>query len=427
MTAHAVAPQWGVLRPGPFRRLRAFLLVLLVCVLELILVHGFLLRSFLRPAMSRMQPPVAVPIRYFDKLQFKIILLLRTITRNQFSCQRWFKRVHRRILAQVRALEIPPELRVQPVQTVRLEDIDQSAFLYEKLCKGEPVIIKGGALGTKAFEGWSVEELERRFPDLRLKMVDLDTGQHTLATLGELLESRQTGRRLYVRNTANLVDEHPELIDELGCLNFRPAPGGPKIIFAGVQLFMGVHRKSGTDWHCAGNINMNYQLRGSKKWYFIHPEHTWFIYPVVTDHMMFCASFVPVGADAEFHDRYFPLYPYIPRLEAIMEPGDILLNPPWYWHAIESLDDVSVSVSTRWFARRIPRANLFFDALNWTSLKAWRLKFRTASRPPEELPLGRDEANIKLGASNEDYTNFGKQSGKNLFDPRNWEPQHRFD
>ncbi len=110
-----------------------------------------------------------------------------------------------------------------------------------------------------------------------------------------------------------------------------------------------------------------------------------------------------------------------------MQPGDILLNPPWYWHAIESLDDVSVSASTRWFARRLPRSNMLFDALNWTSLKAWRLKFSTLSRPPEELPLGRDENNVKLGAANEDYTGFAQQSGKNLIDPRNWPAEYRFD
>ena len=419
---------WGVLPPGRFRRLRAFVLISIVCVLEFVLLHGFLLRSFLRPKLSVMQPPVPVPVRYVDKLAFKLIMLIRCKTRRQFICQRWYKRVHKRILAQLRANPIPAELLITPVPTVKLDEITASTFLRERVRQGLPVIIKGGALARPAFESWSVEGLARRFPELQLKMVDLDTSEYILATLGELLESRQSGRKLYVRNTANMVDEHPELLDELGCLDFRPpADGGTKVQFAGVQLFIGVHRKSGTDWHCAGNINVNYQLEGRKKWYFIHPHHTWFMYPIITDHMMFCGSFVPVSAGAEFQDRYFPLYNLCPRMEAVMEPGDILLNPPWYWHAIESLDDVSVSASTRWFARRLPRANLLFDALNWTSFKAWRLKLFTLSRPPEELPLGRDENNVKLGASNEDYTGYAKESGKNLLDPRNWEPGHRFD
>jgi hypothetical protein len=421
------ATNWGVLPPGRFRRARAVLLISIVCVLELVLVHVFMLRSFLRPSISGMRPPVTMQIRYFDKLSFKIILLLRCLTRNQFVCQRWFKRVHQRILEQVRARPLTPEQRVQPVPTVRLDEITTSTFLRERVSAGLPVIIKGGALATRAFEVWSVEGLAQRFPDVKLKMVDLDTGEYSLAALGELLESQQTARKLYVRNTANLVHAHPELIDELGCLDFRPTADGPKILFAGAQVFVGVHRKSGTDWHCAGNINVNYQLRGRKKWYFVHPEHSWFMYPVVTDHMMFCASFVPVSGDAAVQDRYLPLYQYCPRMEAIVEPGDILLNPPWYWHAIESLDDVSVSASTRWFARGLPRANLFFDALNWRSLRAWGVKFYTLSRPPEELPLGRDENNVKLGGNNEDFTNFGRQSDKNLFDPRNWPPEHRFD
>ena len=81
----------------------------------------------------------------------------------------------------------------------------------------------------------------------------------------------------------------------------------------------------------------------------------------------------------------------------------------------------------RWFGRRIPRANVFFDLMGWASLKAWRLKFHTLSRRPDQIPLMRDEGTIKLGGSNEDYTHFGKQSDKNLFVPSNWPAEHQFE
>jgi hypothetical protein len=425
--ATAVPASWGVLKPGPLRGLRAFVIVAIACFMELVIAQALLLRPLLRPSLSQLRPPITVEIRYLDKLCFKLIALLRFVARDQFLLQRWYKRVHARVLAQLQAHPLAPEQRVSSVPTIEFDAITHGSFLRDHLGAGLPIVIKGGARQTEAFRGWSIEELAARFPTTRLKMVDLDTGEYLQATLAELVASRASARKLYVRNTANLVCDHPELVAELGCLDFRPPGRRPPFHFAGVQLFMGVRHGAGTDYHCATNINLNYQLRGRKRWLFVHPEYSWLMYPLINDHMMFCASLVPFAQAPEYNERMFPLYRQCPRMEVVVEPGDILLNPPWWWHAIEALDETSVSASTRWFGRSPVRANLFFDALNAISLRAWRIKRMTLAAPDDRMLLMRDEGNLELAAGNDDYTNFGKPSGKNLFDPEQWEPEHRLD
>ena len=34
----------------------------------------------------------------------------------------------------------------------------------------------------------------------------------------------------------------------------------------------------------------------------------------------------------------------LPRLEVILEPGDVLFNAPWWWHTVENLDDLTVGL-----------------------------------------------------------------------------------
>ena len=45
---------------------------------------------------------------------------------------------------------------------------------------------------------------------------------------------------------------------------------------ATTQLFLGVHRGSGSGWHCASGDNLFFMVHGRKKWSFVHPDHRFF-------------------------------------------------------------------------------------------------------------------------------------------------------
>ena len=55
--------------------------------------------------------------------------------------------------------------------------------------------------------------------------------------------------------------------------------------------------------------------------------------------------FNPFEPNYETH----PLFEYIDRVHVELEPGDILYNPPYWWHAVKNHSD-SIGVGYRWLA-----------------------------------------------------------------------------
>jgi len=45
-------------------------------------------------------------------------------------------------------------------------------------------------------------------------------------------------------------------------------------------------------------------------------------------------------------DKKYPLYNYVPKYSAHLKPGDVLYNPPWWWHEVRNLNE-SISVPIR--------------------------------------------------------------------------------
>lgn len=82
-------------------------LLLLFVFKEVLITHGLFLRTFFRSSISATPPPIKLDIGYWNKLQFKTILILRYLAKDQFAYQRWMKRVHDRILHRLEATGAP--------------------------------------------------------------------------------------------------------------------------------------------------------------------------------------------------------------------------------------------------------------------------------------------------------------------------------
>jgi hypothetical protein len=124
---------------------------------------------------------------------------------------------------------------------------------------------------------------------------------------------------------------------------------GPKTA-AFSQLFIGKYG-TGTPIHNAQSYNLFYMIDGSKKWYFIDPADQCLAYPFYHNGVPAAFSFCPYPD--EYEKETFPLHPYCPYYTATLQPGDILFNPPWWWHAIRNLTEESVAVATRWMTNGV--------------------------------------------------------------------------
>ena len=111
------------------------------------------------------------------------------------------------------------------------------------------------------------------------------------------------------------------------------------------QIFVG-RQGTGTPFHHAAVYNWFYQVDGKKHWWFIDPYDSFLTYPVAI--LGRAAGFSFCLFPYEYNEKAFPLFQYCPMYSAVLEPGDVLFNPPWWWHAIKNVTETTVAVASRW-------------------------------------------------------------------------------
>lgn len=111
------------------------------------------------------------------------------------------------------------------------------------------------------------------------------------------------------------------------------------------QIFVG-KEGTGSPFHHASVYNMFYMVDGKKTWWFIDPYDTFLSYPVAV--LGNAAGILLCLWPNEYNKEAFPLFKYCPVYTATLEPGDVLFNPPWWWHSIKNVTPKTVGVASRW-------------------------------------------------------------------------------
>ena len=76
------------------------------------------------------------------------------------------------------------------------------------------------------------------------------------------------------------------------------------------------------------------QMTGTKKWWFIPPSQTPYLIPSINVNGFSAHTHTLVGKSGEKMSHWMSK---LERYTATLEPGDVLINPPWFWHVILSL------------------------------------------------------------------------------------------
>ncbi len=77
-------------------------------------------------------------------------------------------------------------------------------------------------------------------------------------------------------------------------------------------------------------------MTGRKKWWFIPPSETPYIIPSVNVNGFSAHSLTKVG---KFGGEPSPWMSKLIRYTIVLNPGDVLVNPPWFWHGILNLGE----------------------------------------------------------------------------------------
>ena len=115
-----------------------------------------------------------------------------------------------------------------------------------------------------------------------------------------------------------------------------------------LYLFLGNKGNSGTSWHCAPNRSMFVQIMGRKRWTFIHPRYSLLLHPQRSH--LYSRIFLASDSFQYFNNHEEKnrgrnntihqdgeIFAHIPRQQVVLEPGDALTVPSWYWHHVENL------------------------------------------------------------------------------------------
>jgi hypothetical protein len=239
------------------------------------------------------------------------------------------------------------ESRIVPLPRVR--NLERATFMQEFVRKSHPVVFEGAAKDWECCRKWSFAWIKRQYGHDDVMLVDhanqdrnpLDKPIEHL-TLGDLIDGIDDGSLKYARFHP-LLQRHPELrldIDQAWLKAHLTNRRTSWLHF--YTLFLG---GKGTDTaiHCAGNENLFVQIQGQKKWRLYPVEHTPIFDPPANRSLYKYTSFQADGPDFE---RY-PMAHHMDWYETVLEPGDVLYNPPYYWHHVSNPTS-SIGVGCRW-------------------------------------------------------------------------------
>ena len=96
--------------------------------------------------------------------------------------------------------------------------------------------------------------------------------------------------------------------------------------------------RSHTPWHCEVGTNFFVGIAGKKLWRLAPPEFSIGMYPIIKNSSVFHVSRVDGRESNQTTERRgFPLYKFVPKFSAVVEKGDILLFPNYWWHTVSNL------------------------------------------------------------------------------------------
>ncbi len=291
------------------------------------------------------------------------LLLARIAARKQHLAEGWR---HKNIQALA-----GPNVDHAGVERDRIHDVPRlpaSACTPDMLASvirgGMPTVLEGAAAASFAVRTWTPDWLAAQYGDLHLPLWREHSAQRD-RTLSDCIDqmSRTDGdEAVQINNVCGLFTQHPETLEHLPLRPFasRLRP----LRYHGANLFI-CRDGQGSKYHCANELNLFFQVHGEKEWHFVHPRHSAQMAPLFTQ---------PKGNYFECKVPFGQEPAGIPIGRALLRPGDVLINPPWWWHWVRNRG-LTIGVATRWrsWRHRFGTANPTFSALQWLFPHQWRV------------------------------------------------------
>ena len=229
-------------------------------------------------------------------------------------------------------------------------DVDQISNIQEYTNNYRtPLVIKGLIKDFPCVKKWDIEYLKNNCGQYLVKGFTKSDGKEWLnnqfdnvkvledVRFSNACDMIKRGEQIYINNFHSIFIDCEVLQRDL---DLKKLDKITPLEYSGTsQLFFGP-KGTGTTLHCAAYSNIFYNVKGRKKWTFIDPKYSEYLSPVLSNNGFFVVSKLNYFKDKS-------LLRGIPKYEFVLEEGDLLYNPSWWWHCVENLSEYTIGVANR--------------------------------------------------------------------------------
>ncbi|WP_414561753.1 MULTISPECIES: cupin-like domain-containing protein [unclassified Anabaena] len=224
--------------------------------------------------------------------------------------------------------------------------------------QGKPFIIDGVASNWQACKNWSNDYLVdvcgqnqvpvERYPENYFEGYNYAKLENIRTTMSfaeyvDIVEGKTNDKRLYYLAQIDMYKYFPQLMEDIVFLDFfKKEPRDVNLFFG----FKNKNHASISKLHFDDVHNIFVQVRGKKRFLlFPHTNYLAFYPPIEDDnYSSTCSKVNPDAPDL----TSFPKFPLHNKIEVILNPGEILYIPPFWWHHVTALDE-NISL-TFWYS-----------------------------------------------------------------------------
>ncbi len=249
------------------------------------------------------------------------------------------------------------ENKLAPTSVNKIERIHKPTpeeFKHTTRSYRQPVIITGKIADWKAFVLWSMDYLNNV---IGKKEVDVNVSKNKIFTFDTenevilpqtkiqftdftkwILEEKKADEYYYLRQTPMKIT-FPELLPDIEI----PSYIAKKLLMV-TNLWIGTGGNI-SPLHYDAAKNFLCQVRGRKRILLFDPKQTSFLYPFAMNSQMPHVSQLNIDKP---NIEKFPKFPKAKYIECILEPGEMLFIPTFWWHQVYSLEQLNIAVNFWW-------------------------------------------------------------------------------
>ncbi|NET36796.1 MAG: hypothetical protein F6K19_33010 [Cyanothece sp. SIO1E1] len=242
--------------------------------------------------------------------------------------------------------------------SITAEQFNKKDFDLWKKEVGMPIVIRGYLKDAPILDIMKRENLIEKYSDTEIRCVKLEfksgrkskVGQNiqtVTTTLKKFLTSEEFANH-YINNFFGILGEQ-EFLDACRGRELNSIMGKDSAI---AQWFISRPKEtSGSFLHCAPADNIFLNIIGQKEWCFIDPSYTPVMLPAMSRYGMYCSSELDESLEGDFQHYFSEKYKemkHVPIYKVVLEEGDILYTPSWWWHRVKNLSPLTIGCATRY-------------------------------------------------------------------------------